>query len=273
MDPIVKPRIAIVGDLMVDVDLHCTCERICQEGPWPVMKIMMEERRPGGASNVAQMCSALGCETLLLGLNVSEKRRVIVDGKLTGPRIDSDSNQVTNAKQIFNWACSLNTFQPEVIIVADHGKGAITDEVMEFLAKLNIPLFVDPVKTTPFAQGCWAGGSHELSDEAYGSAEVLIEKRGPHGLAYRIPPEHGTPAKAGVFASAAESVSDTLGAGDQFISVLAWMRCLGFAWSESIETANIAAGMQCGRRGCVPVTRQEIEQAMSWSNSAEAVLQ
>ena len=39
-----QPRIVVVGDIMVDVDIHCRAERICQEGPWPVLSQRLNDR-------------------------------------------------------------------------------------------------------------------------------------------------------------------------------------------------------------------------------------
>ena len=250
-----KLRIAVIGDIMIDIDLHCECKRICQEGPWPVLKILREDRRLGGAGNVATMCAALDCETLLLGFEegASEKRRFFVDGKLTGPRLDADLLETANEDDVYQWMKKIHDFEPEAIIVADHGKGVISKYLMECLSKTEIPVFIDPVLMTPPIPGgaeAVAGSRTEIGMTDFG-AKIVIVKAGPDGVTWYGDDEGALP-------SFAKQVVDPLGAGDQFIAELVVKRCLKYSWAESIEWANVAAGLQCERQGCVPVTASEI---------------
>ena len=250
------PRIAVIGDIMLDVDLHCVCERICQEGPWPVLRVERTESRPGGAGNVAEMCKALGCQTYLTGGEISKKRRTFVAGKLVGPRVDQDQIKVATEHEVTEWMCEIARFQPEAIIVADHGKGVITQLLMNQLSKLGIPLFVDPVPRTPINSvvECICGGSREIP-EFHVQPLVTIEKRGADGLRWQGRDSYyWTDIKSTV-----TDARDPLGAGDQFIATLAWRRCLGDSWPDAIHVANYASGLQCLRPGCVPVTWEELD--------------
>lgn len=253
-----KPRLVVIGDIMVDVDVECSCDRICQEGPWPVLKILSQEERPGGAGNVAQMCVALGAECLLLGnsADMSRKTRFFVGGKLTGPRIDRDSKWIPDAGFLERMTDAIQRFRPQSIIVADHGKGVVSDSMMKLLYELDYPVFVDPVTTTPFCGSveCIVAGEHEMGDRM--KFACLVTKLGPNGLRWYMPSSRGQ------FASHCHNCIDPLGAGDQLIATLAIRRVLGDSWKDAIETANIASGLQCERQGCVPVTSKELEAAL-----------
>ncbi len=61
-------RIAVVGDLMVDSYYWGTVNRVSPEAPVPVVDVMSESVRLGGAANVANNIQALGGEPLLVGL-------------------------------------------------------------------------------------------------------------------------------------------------------------------------------------------------------------
>lgn len=270
-------RIAVVGDIMIDVDLHCVCTRLSQDGPWPVMKIERTERRLGGAGNVARMVSALGASTLLVGLvgrdDVTDvlateienrvhvvdrltttKTRLWVNGDLIGPRIDQDLLVTLADNDADAFVRALIDFDPQAIVVADHGKGVVTTALMDRLGELGVPVYVDPLKRTPipFAPAAVAGGAHELGVDAH-RAECVIEKRGPLGLVWKCATRQGQ------LDSMCRKVVDPLGAGDQFITALAYQRVLGLDWDEAIEWANLAAGLQCERAGCLPLTVDEIE--------------
>lgn len=272
-----QPRIAVVGDIMIDVDLHCACTRLSQDGPWPVMKIERTERRLGGAGNVARMASALGASTLLLGLvgrddvgqtidseiesgvqvvdgATTTKTRLWVNGDLIGPRIDQDLMVGLTDRGVEAFARKLSDFDPQAIVVADHGKGVVTTALMDRLGRLGVPVYVDPLRQTPipFTPAAVAGGAHELGVDA-GRAECVIEKRGPLGLVWKCATRQGQ------LDSTCRKIVDPLGAGDQFISALAYQRVLGLDWIEAIEWANLAAGLQCERPGCQPLTLDEIE--------------
>ncbi|MBS0207069.1 MAG: hypothetical protein JSS49_29685 [Planctomycetes bacterium] len=270
------PRIAVVGDIMLDIDLHCSCTRICQEGPWPVFSIERVEQRLGGAGNVAVMLDALGARTMLVGCvgqddvdsltrvgdfagwqtlpgATTTKTRLWVGGRLMGPRIDRDLSTACSDDLADPFLETLTRFHPQAIVVADHGKGVVTSQLMRQLGHLGVPVYVDPVQQTPLPliPLAVAGGPHELGPDA-SRAECLIEKRGPRGLRWM------TAESSGELSSACRNLIDPLGAGDQFIATLAWLRSLGQDWPTAIAGANLAAGMQCERPGCIPVTSTEL---------------
>jgi len=271
-----KPiRIAVVGDIMIDIDLFCQSHRGCQEGEWPVLSVERTEKRLGGSGNVAEMVSALGAEAHLFGLGCIEsivqhrcdswsvvpsatptKARLHIGGKLTGPRIDHDVIEEPVPAIVSQWKNMLLFLKPDAIIVCDHGKGVVSKPVMEMLASTEIPLFIDPVNTTPLIDGCEPSAiiahSHELPKMAY--AQCMIIKSGKNGLSW----SNGSVAET--IPTACRNLVDPLGAGDQFIAAFTYQICQGASWRRAVRFANILAGMQCERRGCVPITSEDIAQ-------------
>lgn len=59
-----RPRILLVGDVMLDRYLWGDVERISPEAPIPVLRISSQEHRLGGAGNVAAMLAALGADPM-----------------------------------------------------------------------------------------------------------------------------------------------------------------------------------------------------------------
>ena len=269
-----------MGDIMVDVDLYGRCDRLCQDGPWPVFSMEATRRRLGGAGNVAAMLLALKCEVLLMGLvgrdDVAQipattamigwrvvdgltttKTRLWCQGRLMGPRIDQDQSARSTDDDIRYFLRSLEPFLPDMIIIADHGKGVVIAKLMQRVGELKIPVLVDPIHQTPLPlhPAAIAGGTHELGPDA-SAADVIIEKRGAAGLAWRTA---GNPTEEVVLPSTCRSLVDPLGAGDQFIASLAYQRCLGIDWPDAINWANHAAGLQCEQPGCQPLNRRQID--------------
>jgi D-beta-D-heptose 7-phosphate kinase/D-beta-D-heptose 1-phosphate adenosyltransferase len=62
-----RPRVLVVGDLILDRYIWGFAERISQEAPVPLLRADQREHRLGGAASVATMLMALGAEVRLIG--------------------------------------------------------------------------------------------------------------------------------------------------------------------------------------------------------------
>lgn len=63
-----RPRIMLVGDMMVDEYIYGNAERLSPEAPVPVITEKYRERRAGGAGNVAADLAVLGAEVLCVAI-------------------------------------------------------------------------------------------------------------------------------------------------------------------------------------------------------------
>src|SRR5215470_16947827 len=63
-----RPKVLVVGDLILDRYVWGDAERISQEAPVPLLRADHREHRLGGASSVATMLRALGAEVELAGV-------------------------------------------------------------------------------------------------------------------------------------------------------------------------------------------------------------
>lgn len=63
-----KPRISIIGDLMLDRYLVGNANRVSPEAPVPVLNVERITDKPGGAGNVAANVASLNAEPLLLSI-------------------------------------------------------------------------------------------------------------------------------------------------------------------------------------------------------------
>jgi len=68
LDAAGRPRVCVIGDVMLDVYVWGDVSRISQEGPIPVLRVERREQRIGGAGNLAAMLQALGAQVQLIGL-------------------------------------------------------------------------------------------------------------------------------------------------------------------------------------------------------------
>ena len=79
-----RPRILVVGDVMLDRYVWGDVGRISPEAPIPVLRTTRQEERLGGAGNVASMLAALGVEAHLAAVVGSDVdgdrvRRLVVE--------------------------------------------------------------------------------------------------------------------------------------------------------------------------------------------------
>ena len=67
------PKVLVIGDLMLDKYSWGEVDRISPEAPIPVMKVIREEKRLGGAGNVAMNLINLGAKVIVCGVIGSDE--------------------------------------------------------------------------------------------------------------------------------------------------------------------------------------------------------
>jgi len=75
-------RVLVAGDVMLDRYWHGATSRISPEAPVPVVRVEIEEGRPGGAGNVALNIAALGGHATLLGLTGDDETARLLERRL-----------------------------------------------------------------------------------------------------------------------------------------------------------------------------------------------
>jgi D-beta-D-heptose 7-phosphate kinase / D-beta-D-heptose 1-phosphate adenosyltransferase len=174
-----KPKILVIGDLMVDQYFWGSCDRISPEAPVQVVNVNHETSVLGGAGNVVNNLKSLGarvdiisvignCDTsgdlihLLNDINVPTKYLTIQKNRLSSKKtrivasqqqvirydlesddqinIDSENAVLESYKKIVS--------EYDVILLSDYGKGVLTNQLTQSLigiAKLyNKKVLVDP---------------------------------------------------------------------------------------------------------------------------------
>ena len=181
-------KVAIAGDLMLDKYVYGSVERISPEAPVPVLDVVSNDARPGGAANVAVNINALDAtpvvfsvigndsngDTLIAllrekGINTkhiirSEKRITSAKTRIIAKnhqmmRIDEeitdDLDETTSKKLQKSIITFLNQHKPDVFIFEDYDKGVLTPDLISVIIttciNLNIPVIVDPKKKNFFA--------------------------------------------------------------------------------------------------------------------------
>lgn len=179
-------KVVIIGDLMLDAYLWGQADRISPEAPVPVVNIIKEEFRLGGAANVALNIKTLGAEPILLSvvgddLNGKNLCQILEDNGIQTHFLIKDETRKTTVKsRIFSHNQQMVRFDYEtqvninesisqkiiqnfseiihdidVVIFEDYDKGVLHDSIIKAIISLcnkhNIPTTADPKKKNFFS--------------------------------------------------------------------------------------------------------------------------
>lgn len=246
--------ITIIGDHILDEYVgYRTTSKVSPETGVPILEESEYSCNEGGSGAVKQMVTALGEYPLYLGEGATTKIRMLIDGEQKF-RIDRDIQ--------FNKFIDISEIEEGIVLVADYGKGVVSDDLLDRLFKLRgIRIIVDPARGVPIEryEGAFgilpnrieAGISKTLrQDEAIIEAHAFIAK-------YRKLFRHITVKldKFGMlcddlhFPSTCEQVIDVCGAGDMVLAAVGVYLHRGYDWIESCKFANKMAGIKCQQRG------------------------
>lgn len=175
-------KILILGDVMLDEYLWGNVSRISPEAPVPVVEVLKETVKLGGAANVALNVQALGDQPILAGVVGEDKngerlKQILKDNDLLDEGIFVDGNRQTTIKtriiahsqqvvradrektgeiphelseKLFDFIQN-RIKEIDGIIISDYGKGVINGGLLQKVIALakdnNIFIGVDPKET------------------------------------------------------------------------------------------------------------------------------
>ena len=173
-----KPKILVIGDLMIDSYLRGKCERISLEAPIQIVDIEDEQTQLGGAGNVIRNLASLGAKVSVMsvvgndetakllkhmldeletksflmeqkGRKTSKKTRVIASNSQVF-RFDHESkNNISfeNVKKLYS-KLQEKIKAYDIILLADYGKGVLTkdftEKIISYANKNSVKVVVDP---------------------------------------------------------------------------------------------------------------------------------
>jgi len=310
-----RPRILVVGDVMLDRYLWGDVDRISPEAPIPVLKVGKRENRLGGAGSVASMLAALDADVSLITITGNDAEGTLVRELLENVGVDTqcvlaDPQRTTIVKErLLGRTHSRNPQQimrvdherdepvgeqlrdqildsvakqlvgAHLLLISDYGKGVCADDmiprIVELAASIEVPVVADPISKVDYSRyaGCEcitpnrteASTALDMSivtpDDGLEAAERLLEfgvrsaivTLDRHGIAWA-----GPQGQRKLFPVQAKQVYDITGAGDMVLSSLGYCLAAGVDYSQAIELANIAGGLEVQRLGVVPLSRREL---------------
>ena len=170
-----KPKILVVGDVMLDRYIHGVVERISPEAPIPILRRTSIEHRAGGAANVAANLASLGADVTLVGaigadedgsllstLCASIARRYLTLNAITGVtsvknryvcagqqmlRVDQEPSRLSErAHGDMLQAVRGQLPMTSVMVLSDYASGVLDDPrlMIERAQAMGVPVYVDP---------------------------------------------------------------------------------------------------------------------------------
>jgi D-beta-D-heptose 7-phosphate kinase/D-beta-D-heptose 1-phosphate adenosyltransferase len=186
----------------------------------------------------------------------------------------------------------------DILCIEDYAKGVCTPELcaaaIDAARQAGVPVFVDPAKLTDYSRyrGCTtitpnrteaehatglathhaddpdecAAHNAELARTLAGTlgCEAVVLTLDRHGALLL---ERGGEPRA--IPTRARQVYDVTGAGDVFLAGLAAARANGLSWADSVQLANVAAGLEVEQFGAVPIPIERVHQQVLAEASAE----
>jgi len=239
-----KPKILVIGDACVDHYIFGQCVKLNPESAAPLLSWARSEQKFGMALNVKDNLEALGCEVTAL---VSEKHSIktrFIDVRNGQQLLRLDQDQISEPLEL-EWKDLIDSDGNvyDGIVISDYNKGFVSNDLLQFLDRAKCcPIFVDTKKTDlkKFRHLNFKINQTEYSKlESF--PENLIVTEGNLGAKYRstnYPTEKAT-------------VVDVCGAGDMFLSALAYHYITSHPqmMSYSIRFANRAAGIAIQHQG------------------------
>jgi D-beta-D-heptose 7-phosphate kinase/D-beta-D-heptose 1-phosphate adenosyltransferase len=99
-----RPRILVVGDVMLDCYLWGDVDRVSPEAPIPILRVSRREHRLGGAGSVAAMLAALEADVVLASVTGDDEegrivRRLLKDVAIDAHAVLSVGDRATTIKE------------------------------------------------------------------------------------------------------------------------------------------------------------------------------
>jgi len=277
-----KPHVLIVGDLMIDEWVYGDVNRISPEAPIPIVDVGIKRKHLGGAGNVYANIKALGGEPYIIGgvsntvdghwienmldeswlYNIPQTfvKTRICSGQQQIVRLDRGQGRKIDDVEIEEALDSFVDDHIDIVVIADYGKGTITNivlhDLVHFCQERNIKLLVDPYDRDYYYDEVFMSeliklNMHEaehftglkaidenLSDigrilfDTFDTRSLLITL-GPEGMAYFNRGKYRNhPFR--IWDDNPVHVYDVCGAGDVVIAVLAYLMCYE-PWEDKME--------------------------------------
>jgi len=244
-----KIKVLVIGDACIDHYVYGQCLKLNPESAAPLLTWQRSEQKFGMALNVKDNLLAFGCEVdTLVPDQLSVKTRFVdIRNGQQLLRLDQDTS-------VDPCVISQDTIKSyDAIVVSDYNKGFVDYDTLSVLEDhAECPVFVDTKKTD---LGRYKKLFFKLNLLEYqrltSHPNFLITTLGDRGARF----------KNSEFSTESSTVVDVCGAGDMFLSALAFSYVALFDQNinESIKFANRASGISIQHQGVYVLTPDDVK--------------
>lgn len=305
-------RVVVIGDLMLDCYLEGEATQLTDEAPVPVIRHKADHSMPGAAGNLAANLNALGADIKLISAIGSDKaaaqlRSALADSGVSDRLVIADDTMSTPVKhrviaggqhlllierggtvkpshtgllelqQLLRQECTAS----DLILVCDHDRGVVTDEIGRQLARKHrdegVMLSIDSRKLTRFRGACPTAAvptqaeaavalgcrSDEDPSELAARLQILLGggsiaiTQGSMGVHVR-----GSDGAGGQIPAPPVTVGCAVGAGDTFAAAFSLALASGASPVQSGLLAVTAAAVAVSKPWTSVVDKCELETAL-----------
>jgi bifunctional ADP-heptose synthase (sugar kinase/adenylyltransferase) len=250
-----QPTIAVFGDMFIDNYYIGSTTRISPEAPIPVVKVTEKQWFNGGAGNVVANLRALGATGMHPNTLYPEpcptKNRLICHDQQVARWDENDECRELDVKAVRNT-------KADAVIISDYGKGSITYAIIEAIAALNLPTFIDTKRSPRDFDVVWNPTffpnqkEYEQYYMDYKLQPSVVYKRGADGIEF-----HQFGSVIGKYPAFADKVVSVCGAGDSVLSAFVYASLTHH--SDPLLFASLAAAVVVGKPYTAIATLDEIE--------------
>jgi len=187
-----KPRVLVLGDLILDRYTWGSAERVSQEAPVILLRAESREVRLGGAGNVCAMLRGLEAEVTCVGVIGADADGEMVRNRLQSAGVEqagvlTDPNRPTTVKERFmGRAQGIHPHQilrvdnevrdavsrelearfadyilgqldhHDIVLISDYDKGVCTPHLLRIVIdaarSAGVPVLVDPIRSTDYSK-------------------------------------------------------------------------------------------------------------------------
>jgi D-beta-D-heptose 7-phosphate kinase/D-beta-D-heptose 1-phosphate adenosyltransferase len=244
-------KVLLIGDSCIDRYVIGVVERLSQEAPVPVIKIINEYSLHGMSSNVKLNLENLGIEVLLITSNTEITKTRYIDNR-SGQHLI----RVDDEPAVISWNSNLPNEKFDAIVISDYNKGFLTYENIEYIIQsFACPVIIDTKKKN-------------LSRFSANNSIIKINEHESHSMV-SVPStlivtlgEKGAMLKQGdqekIYETNKVEVADVCGAGDTFLSAFTYKFLETMSIEQGIIFANLASSITVQHRGNYAPSHQEI---------------
>ena len=264
-------KVAVIGDVIKDVYVYGTAERLSPEAPVPIIRHLKTVATPGGAANLFENLKSLGVDCEFVQPEnrwPSVKTRVFCDGHYV-TRIDEDKH--VNGDEVWEYIRGRDFSQYEYVILSDYRKGALdrSKDIIPYLSKFGCKVIVDPKRSHTEYTGAWLVKPNESEYDKFGfskwNGNIITTKAGNSVLSRFDGRQLLTPVTP-------VEVSDVTGAGDCFLAAFVYGLTKNYSYDKCLDIATRAASVSVTHPGTYILKLQDIEHTVVFTNGCFDIL-